>query len=149
MEDDDNDKGMSVPFHTNLLHMGKITVKVYESVMDRRASAFGNNATGDGAYQPGLYVGTITLHCATTPELGMAYLTMTDRDRLRKVLQKRSAEFFDDDENTTTSEHRHGPSLKRMRTENGFVAVMQQTKNVPGSSMECEMVLHSQPWPLA
>jgi hypothetical protein len=147
----DNDNDPSMLFHTNLLHMGKITVKVYEGVLDRRASAFGNNASGDEAYQPGLYVDTITLHCATTPELGITYLTMPDRERLRKALMKRPAEFWEENTPTTAGQQRdqHRPSLKRMRTENGFVAVMQQAKSAPGSGMDCEMVMQSHPWPLA
>jgi len=116
-------------FHSNILHMGKVTVKIFEGICDRRQSAFGNNAFGNHAYQPGQFMDTMTIHCCATPEAGHVFLSPVDAERLKKALLKRSP----------ISE---GPtSFKRVKTETGYVSV------TPNSSMDCDMVAPNQAFP--
>ena len=105
-----------VPFHTNMIHMGKVTVKIYEGVLERPSSAFGNHCSAN-YYQPGKYVDMISVHCCSTPEDGLAFLAMEDAELLKKACMKRptlSSDYVDDDS---------VPSAKKMRTDHGFVAV--------------------------
>lgn len=130
-------------FHSNILHVGKVTVKIYEGLCERRApSAFGNNVAGSQQYQPGRFVESLTIHCCSTPEAGHSYLNMVDADRLKKALLKRS----------TSTDHCEGPAnYKRVKTETGFVSVAHVPSNNNGGGMECDMVMQQQPraWPLA
>ncbi|CAB9507891.1 expressed unknown protein [Seminavis robusta] len=143
MDDDSNDPS-AVPIHTDILHMGKVTVKIYEGVMERRSSAFGNNLCGDEAYQPGLFVQSINLHCATTADLGISYLISEDRERFRKAESKRSFDYDDSPTNHHSNDHR--PAFKRIRTESGYVGVMQtSSKHSGGNGMDCAVVMHPAP----
>ena len=121
-------------FHSNILHMGKVTVKIYEGLCDRRQSAFGNNVFGNQSYQPGRFLESLTIHCCATPEDGMPYLNMVDADRLKKALLKRPTEPRCD-----------GHSTKRVKTQTGYVSVMHNN----GNRMDCDMVMQQQAFPLA
>lgn len=118
--------------HSNILHMGKVTVKIYEGICDRRQqSAFGNNVMGNQAYQPGQYINSMTIHCCATPEAGHSFLNPVDADKLKKAMLKRS-----------TPIHSEAPtSFKRVKTETGYVSV------TPNSSMDCDMGVPQQAWP--
>ena len=109
-----------VPFHTDRVLMGTVTVKIYEGVKERHSSAFGNNYYGENAYEPGNYVGMVNLDCCASPEEGRTFLSMDEAALLDRALMKRS--------NTSTvgadaAIDTSLPSAKKMRTEHGFVAV--------------------------
>lgn len=96
-------------FYTDMVHMGKVTVKIYEGVKERHYSSFGNNCDGDEAYQPGTFVDQVIVHCCSTPEDGHVFLAIEDAEALKKALMKRTASGCS------------APSAKKLRTENGFV----------------------------
>ena len=109
-----------VPFHTDRVLMGTVTVKIYEGVKERHSSAFGNNYYGENAYEPGNYVGMVNLDCCASPEDGRSFLSTEEAALLDRALMKRS------NTNTAGADATMDaslPSAKKMRTEHGFVAV--------------------------
>merc|ERR1712232_1083799 len=130
--------GYLAEVHSNILHMGKVTVKVYEGICDRRTSAFGNNCNGPSAYQPGNFLGSQTMHCCATPEAGHSFLTPVDAERLKKALLKRTPVPCDECQ-----------SFKRVKTETGYVHGAASMETTTGNGMDCDMVVHPRAWPLA
>lgn len=130
-------------FHSNILHMGKVTVKIYEGIFDRRQTAFGNNADPALSCQVGNFLECMTIHCCSTPEMGLPFLNGPDQERLKRALMKRT---------NATDENSYNPNaFKRVKTETGYVNAA-TTANAASdhNGMDCDnMVLQPHTFPLA
>jgi hypothetical protein len=138
-------------FHSDILHMGKVTVKIYEGICDHRQSAFGNNAFGNLSYQPGRFLESLTIHCCATPEMGHPYLNPVDQERLKRALMKRNSGSAATTDENYEGHHSHNASrsFKRVKTENGYVSVAAPNNHNHHNGMDCEMVLQPHAFPLA
>ena len=128
------------PFDTDLLQMGKITVKIYAGIYDGSSSiaAFSGQQQPQqklqaDAYQPGQYLDTITIRCCTCFELGYQFLSMEDYQQIQQARNKRKGL----DNAAMTTEHSRQVS-KRMRTETGFVPISTAPMSAFNGGMECE-----------
>jgi hypothetical protein len=119
---------LSEPFDIHTLEMGKVTVKIYNGILD--GSSIGQQPNIADAYQPGEYLGTATMRCCCDYDVGKQYLCMEDYNRISRAQLKRKEQ-----QTIATGYSGMEVASKRMRTESGFVPMA-----VNGGSMKYDSV---------
>jgi len=150
-----DDKIQNKTYHPDVLQVGTITVKIYEAMMDHRStfgfSAFGNNVTGEEAYQPGQFRGAIQVRCCCSAEAGRSLLRPDEVETFQRLFMKRSNDranhptHYSGDDNLQNNLNysndtnammanpyqQEQPYAKRMRTSTGAAAMSMMMEAPP------------------